>query len=344
VRLALVKNYINDQNNYSCTLTKLKNNYDQFTNDFSAGGWDGWFEVTQNDSNNPYGAYLQAQSSLLAQIGAENNKYVKQLEQGRGFLSFEKCPEGKELDPKLGTGDCQVAKDVVTPGSVIQSKLDTALNSGANRLEMADEIDEIIGSLATQLINKALNGVSNLSKKSNGGASFTDQLSNDPLRRPTNPRAGNVTGGEINCTSNAGSTSETVDPATGEVTGSSSGGSAGCSSTPVEAPPIVLPDESQVDIGGGGGGTGEDPGPCVIAGSRSLDELHNGYTAIVVAHNFRSYSPTLLGSIESELGALGITLQKNSAGDIRGRLYLPSTNPFACAVDVFNNWSWNQKF
>jgi len=72
VRLALVKNYLaGDNNNYSCTLSRVLNNYDQFTQDFSAGGWDAWFEVTQVSGNNPYGAYLNAQTSLNSRINSQ---------------------------------------------------------------------------------------------------------------------------------------------------------------------------------------------------------------------------------------------------------------------------------
>ena len=69
VRLALVKNYLSDNENFSCSLSTLKNDYNAFIQDFGKGGWTGWFEVTQNDQNNPYGSYLRAKDSLNLQIG-----------------------------------------------------------------------------------------------------------------------------------------------------------------------------------------------------------------------------------------------------------------------------------
>lgn len=92
VRIALVKNYLQDPNNNSyCTLTTLKNNYNAFTQDFSQGGWDSWFQMTQTSSGNPYSAYFSARDSLTQQLAAQQNKYQTQLNQGNGFLSFEKC-------------------------------------------------------------------------------------------------------------------------------------------------------------------------------------------------------------------------------------------------------------
>ena len=129
VRLALVKNYLAETGgNYSCTLSRVKNNYEQFVNDFSQGGWDGWFEVTQNANNNPYGSYLSAQNSLYEQLASEQERYKDQLEWGQGFLSYEKetcngteqpvyrCADGTEAGHGAPvTGLCQFgAKPVAT--------------------------------------------------------------------------------------------------------------------------------------------------------------------------------------------------------------------------------------
>ena len=53
VRLALAQNYLQETGpqNYSCTLGALENNFDNFTKDFTQGGWDGWFSMTQNQTN-----------------------------------------------------------------------------------------------------------------------------------------------------------------------------------------------------------------------------------------------------------------------------------------------------
>jgi len=202
VRLALVKNYINQDQNGSCTLSKVKDNYEQFTQDFSKGGWEGWFEVTQNDNNNPYGAYLQTKSQLGKDIDNQVQKFNKQLEQGRGFLSKEACPKNKQLTLTEASqanydyqttlykaGDCLDSRDVetVTPGSVIQGQLEKVLGSGAERLNAADEINEILGALLNQLIAKAMSGLKGLSESKPGEKSLTDQL-RDEAPRPSPPQ------------------------------------------------------------------------------------------------------------------------------------------------------------
>ncbi len=184
VRLALVKNYLSETSNqsYSCSLDLLKNNYDAFINDFDQGGWDGWFELTQNSQNNPYGAYMNAQNQLSIEIGNTQNKYQQQLAQGRGFLSLERCKPGTE-NPAV-KGDCApVNRETVTPGTVIEQQLEGVLSIGNNRLIQADEIDEIISALLNQLISKVLgggnDGLRGTSENTNG-PSYTSNLSDEP--------------------------------------------------------------------------------------------------------------------------------------------------------------------
>ena len=95
VRLSIAKNYLTESNRMgSCTLGQIENNFDNFTNNFSSGGWDAFFSVTQNSQNNPYGSYMNTKNQLNVDVAAVGQKYQKQLEQGNGFLSFEKCKPG----------------------------------------------------------------------------------------------------------------------------------------------------------------------------------------------------------------------------------------------------------
>ncbi len=92
VRLALVKNYLNnDDQNFSCTLGLVEKNLTNFTKNFSDGGWESWFSMTQNQQNNPYGAYLRGADQISLQASVGIDKYQKQLDQGHGFLSYKKC-------------------------------------------------------------------------------------------------------------------------------------------------------------------------------------------------------------------------------------------------------------
>jgi hypothetical protein len=191
-------------------------------NDFSQGGWDGWIELTQIDANNPYGAYVEAQSSLFSQISQQNTKYTQQLEQGRGFLSYERCQAGYEITQSLinehasegdaspyagyKAGDCLDNKtETVTPGSVIESQLNQVVGSGERRLEAADELDEIIGALLNQLLGKVVGGVGGLlgtSRSSSGSPSFSSQLYNE------NEKGSSNTGNRVACTTAPDTTDE----------------------------------------------------------------------------------------------------------------------------------------
>src|SRR3989344_8169001 len=75
IRLALARRHT-QQRRFQCTLTQVVGNIEGFLNNFSQGGWDAWFVMTQNDVNNPYGAFLEAQIEMDARIaqalGIEN--------------------------------------------------------------------------------------------------------------------------------------------------------------------------------------------------------------------------------------------------------------------------------
>src|SRR5581483_8369233 len=97
VRLALVKQYLYDTNPaVQCSLGNIANNFQNFANNFSQGGWNSWFQITQNASNNPYGSYLQAQAIIANKISTRQTIAQNQLNQGLGFLSYKKCnPHGQ---------------------------------------------------------------------------------------------------------------------------------------------------------------------------------------------------------------------------------------------------------
>lgn len=100
VRIAVAKNYLNESDNMGyCSLGRIADNFDNFTNNFSSGGWDAFFSVTQNSQNNPYGSYMNTKNQVNIDVAGVGVKYQKQLEQGNGFLSFEKCKPGTEQKP-----------------------------------------------------------------------------------------------------------------------------------------------------------------------------------------------------------------------------------------------------
>ena len=243
VRLALIKSYLQtDSQRYTCTLSKVLNNYDQFTQDFSQGGWDGWFEVTQNNQNNPYGSYLEAQNALSTRIGTQNDKYQKQLNWGKGFLSFEKCAGTEVTTPSTGKKECLGAMETITPGTVIENNLNTILGTGQHRLEAADEVDEIVGALLNQLISRVIGGIGNgLRGLSGTGNSYANQINTDPGSSPSNPNAGNVRGGapSVNIVGAVETCTTDID---GSVSCVTDPGSVTVTPNPIDVPTQVLPD------------------------------------------------------------------------------------------------------
>jgi hypothetical protein len=63
-------------------------------------------------------------------------------------------------DASVAPGEC-AEKETVTPGSVIENQLTKALGSSVSKLEVADEINEIVSALMTQMFSRVASGISN---------------------------------------------------------------------------------------------------------------------------------------------------------------------------------------
>jgi len=217
IKLALAKNYSGNDGAWRCTLTGVIDNVDDFMGDFEQGGWDGFFQLTQVQQNNPLGAYIQAEGSLFNQIASKVGEKDKELSWGSGFMSTKECvqrgaPTVKNVQEGgtfqlqddgtskfVGGYTRQVTEEgpclkerTVTPGETISKKLNNVLGIGDNRLAVSDESNEIISALLNQLVNKIMGGVGGLfgaskSDSSNNNAILTDQLANDCLDQSNDP-------------------------------------------------------------------------------------------------------------------------------------------------------------
>ena len=127
-----------------CSFTSATGNIqqamDSFYNDFEGGGgWEAWLKITQNPQNNPDGAFLMAKAEMDARVSTEKNSLTLEAGWGSGFLSM-KDASGK----------------ITTPGKAIVDQLGWAQSSNIRELELAQDIDAIVGAL----INTAVqNGV-----------------------------------------------------------------------------------------------------------------------------------------------------------------------------------------
>jgi len=163
---------------------------------FSQGGWTAWYSATQFTANNPIGAKMVANAQVAAQVAAAQAQHTTQAGWGQGFLSWcgdatggggganeggschtdDDCagslacvdpPEGHcAVDPTLDGTTAQTCtnKDgsmgtIQTPGSVIQAQLNKTLGIQGDTLVTADEFNEVIGALLSQLVSQVLGGV-----------------------------------------------------------------------------------------------------------------------------------------------------------------------------------------
>ena len=150
-----------------CTISGIVDNIENFSaGTFSAGGWPGWFELTQNPNNNPTGAYLAASAELSARLINAEGRSLEILSANDFFLNIEVCDEVHSSTGKKT--ECQTS----TPGHVISTQLNEALGLGQDALIEADEINEIIGALFAQLAQQAITGTYGLLGL--GASQYTD--------------------------------------------------------------------------------------------------------------------------------------------------------------------------
>lgn len=170
---------------YKCKLSTVLNNVQNFTDYTSGnftgqGGWNTWFDMTQNQSNNAFGVYvgskIELDKRIANAIGLESDK----LEWGSGFLSIQRCtlwdtPNGQEPGPNNPTSGniphrCIQYSTIETPGSIVEDQLNNALDSERSRILVADEINEILSALANQLVKTVFTaGLSNSGSAGGGG-------------------------------------------------------------------------------------------------------------------------------------------------------------------------------
>lgn len=111
--------------------------------------WTDWILVTQQDANNPYGAYILANQALYSAVQARESEIRFEVGLNDGWLNFKKCSDPK--DPQT----C----NTTTPGRLIESSLNQTLGLSKQRLIMANKFDEMITAIVNNLIRVSLNKV-----------------------------------------------------------------------------------------------------------------------------------------------------------------------------------------
>jgi hypothetical protein len=198
IRIALSNTYNRDNIRWQCTLTQVGRNMEDFMNDFDNGGWDSFFQISQDQHMNPIGAYIQAEGELFQQIANKTDEKNKELSWGKGFLSFKTCKTWSNplpadqiaMDQDILPDDIEsngnrvcLEPEISTPGTVIETSLNNALNLGNQKLVVANEFNEIVSALLNQLVTQVvgggLRGLRGLSRpdSASNNTVFTNQLS-----------------------------------------------------------------------------------------------------------------------------------------------------------------------
>ncbi len=202
---------------YACTIEDVVGNVQNFYNDFSQGGWPAWFTLSQTTDSLPFGAYIQARDDLYARISINNQTWQNELNWANGLLSWKTCenPDGtpqtkleevpdpnsptgtRMVETELGSSECD-NPSINTPGSLVEGQLTKVFGSGVGELEVAEEINEIVGALLNQFTLKLFNSAKGLFGLS--GKIETDnfrpiaQVSLDNILEPNDPSASEYCG------------------------------------------------------------------------------------------------------------------------------------------------------
>ncbi len=189
-----------------CTISDVVDNTENFYRDFQNGGWNRWFEITMIPQNNFYGAYYL---SLEEKLKRESEAVISSQNEGLasgGVLGVPECHDEKVYIPPdpsnpgydAGLYHTEQKCTTVTPGHVVASELEKALNLPTDRLAVADEVDEILGASLTQLLNTLRNHSQGLlipEKSSNGEKGLNDlNNTNNTSAQQTLNNAGVTTG------------------------------------------------------------------------------------------------------------------------------------------------------
>jgi hypothetical protein len=203
------------------TLNQVSPNDKAFlAGDFSQGGIRAFYSAFANPSNNPYGAQRLAEEELAGRVSSAQGTALTRLNWGQGFLSWCDTSGGGAAAGGSGQvssdaeADAAIAHDIAsfnaaqaanpidlsssnnavlctnkdgtagvikTPGSILAGLTTKTLGLSGDQLVTADEFNEIIGALMSQLTSEVIGatGLSGVSSVSSGGNGFIDKAA-DP--------------------------------------------------------------------------------------------------------------------------------------------------------------------
>jgi hypothetical protein len=146
-------------NSSSCSVSTMFGNFEEFIEgNFSEGGWDNFIRISAEPAFTPYGSLLTAEADLRIRLVNAAGREREILSWGGGFLSSRVCTN------TAAGQQCVIS----TPGTVINEQLGRALGTNFDALVAADEWNELVGALFSQLVNQAVTGANGLLGLSSG--------------------------------------------------------------------------------------------------------------------------------------------------------------------------------
>ena len=123
--------------------------YQAFTKDFSDGGW----SALLNNENNPLSALFISTNELAGLIDTQTLNTRSEISRNNGFLDLRTCVQYSNQQDEACRPVC-TRYGTTTPGSLISSQLEAITASPIRQAELADELNEAVGSFFDNLLNQ----------------------------------------------------------------------------------------------------------------------------------------------------------------------------------------------
>ena len=138
-----------------CTISDIVANVENFQVDFTSGGWGGFIALLE-PQNNIFGSYfLATDEAQRRQQEAYLASAYETLTTGGGLLAYKDCSQAPRTpDGQIDRSKCKI----VSPGRVVADSLSGVITDERIRLQLADELDEIIATAIDQLLITNLTG------------------------------------------------------------------------------------------------------------------------------------------------------------------------------------------
>lgn len=132
-----------------------------FAKDFGVGGWEAYVKLAQAP-NNPLGFSMLASEYRSREEGLATLNAREEINRNGGFLDQKKCAEYAKQDPDDDPSSYQnpdgspkcLKFETITPGSILKSKVDKAINSPETQLELVKTLNDGLNALFGALLDK----------------------------------------------------------------------------------------------------------------------------------------------------------------------------------------------